>query len=253
VEQVAEDLYESSLTLAKNFSSPHGLITLHPSPHSVHALYPEVLKKLFSQDHDLFSIHLGESEAEQKYFAEGKGPLADLIQERGSPIAPSAPSALLALEREGFLDERVLAVHGNYFTEEELKLCAKRGVAIVHCSLSHQYFGHRSFPLEQAKKYGVSLALGTDSLASARSLSMLEVMRGAKENFPHLSLEEIFSMATVGGAKALKLFAQVGEIATGKKADIIGIRMGKISDPLEALFSAEMVEFSMINGRILIG
>lgn len=253
VEQVAEDLYENSLALAESFASPEARIRLHPSPHSVHALYPGVLKKVFSQGHDLFSIHLGESETEQKYFTEGKGSLAELIRERGSPIPPSAPSALRVLDQEGFLDDRVLAVHGNYFSEEELELCARRGVSIVHCPLSHQYFGHRPFPLVAAIRAGVNLALGTDSLASARSLSMLEVMRGAEKNFPQITREEIFSMATVGGAKALKLFAQVGEITAGKKSDIVGIRMEKKDDPLDALFSAEMVEFSMINGRILIG
>jgi cytosine/adenosine deaminase-related metal-dependent hydrolase len=253
VEEVAEDLRENSLALSQAFAPVGRRFTLHPSPHSIHALHPVVLKKVLSHDHDLFSIHLGESETEQKYFSEGSGSMADLIRERGSPIAPSAPSALRVLEQEGFLDGRILAVHGNYFSEEELKLCAGRGVSIVHCPLSHQYFGHRPFPMDQARRAGVNLALGADSLASARSLSMLEVLRGTGENFPDLSLEEIFAMATAGGAKALKLAAQAGEIAVGKKADIIGIRLGRNKSPLKALFEAETVEFSMIDGRILIG
>jgi aminodeoxyfutalosine deaminase len=253
VEQVAEDLCENSFALAQALASPNHKISLHPSPHSVHALYPAVLKKILSKDHDLVSIHLGESEAEQEYFSESKGAMAELIRERGSPLPPSATSALAVLEQEGFLDNRILSVHGNYFTDDELKLCAKRGVSIVHCPRSHQYFEHRPFPMDQAKKYGVNVALGTDSLASASSLSMLEVLRGARENFPQLTPNDIFSMATAHGAKALKLSQQIGAVVSGKKADIIGVRRANHQDPLESLFEAEQVEFSMIGGRLLIG
>ena len=253
VEQVAVELCENSFALAQALDSSTGKIRLHPSPHSVHALYPAVLKNILSQDHELVSIHLGESETEQKYFAESTGTMAELIRERGSPLSPSAGSALAVLEQNGFLDDRVLAIHGNYFTEEELKLCAQRHVSIVHCPLSHQYFSHRPFPIVAAIRLGVNVALGTDSLASASSLSMLEVLRGAQKNFPQLTNGEIFSMATHHGAMALKMSDQVGEIAPGKKADIIAIRSPKNRDPLEALFAAEQVEFSMIGGRMWIG
>jgi cytosine/adenosine deaminase-related metal-dependent hydrolase len=82
---------------------------------------------------------------------------------------------------------------------------------------------------------------------------MLEVLRGAEKNFPSLTRGEIFAMATAGGARALKLSDQVGSLARGKKADIIGIRREKNQDPLHSLFQGEQVEFSMVGGRLLIG
>lgn len=253
VPEVAQDLLDCSFALARDFEKAKGRFQIHPTPHSVHALDADVLKKAFAQGTEMFSIHLGESEAEQEYFSEGKGMMMDLIRERGSPLRPRAPSALQVLNQEGVLDEKILAVHGNYFSPEDLDLCAQRGVSIVHCPLSHQYFGHRPFPWHRAVQAGVNIALGTDSLASARSLSMLEVMRAAQADFPDIAPMEIFAAATRGGAKALKMADLVGRVAPGKKADLIGIGVAKNRPPLPALFKAEQVDFSMIGGQILIG
>lgn len=250
---VAKEINQSAKLLKKLFSSRSPLWEVYPSPHSVHALEPSVFDELMSENQQFYSIHLGESQAEQEYFSKGTGALQDLISERGSPLSHSHPSAVQELEEKGFLDPRILAIHGNYFSEEDLKLVAKRKLSVVHCPLSHQYFGHRPFPLEAAKKAGINLALGTDSMASSNSLSMLEILRATEKSFPSINREEIFSMATFGGAKALKMENQIGEIKVGAKADIIGLRTGEEKDPLELLFGAEQVEFSMINGQILIG
>lgn len=250
---VANEINESAKHLKKLFSSQSPLWEVYPSPHSVHALEPRVLNELMSEDQQFYSIHLGESQAEEEYFSKGTGALQELISERGSPLYHPQPSAVQELEEKGFLNSRVLAIHGNYFSEADLKLVAKRKVSVVHCPLSHQYFGHRPFPMEEAKKAGINLALGTDSLASSDSLSMLDILRATKKSFPSLNREEIFSMATVGGSKALRMENQIGEVKVGAKADIIGLRALEEKDPLELLFGAEQVEFSMINGQILIG
>jgi cytosine/adenosine deaminase-related metal-dependent hydrolase len=173
-----------------------------------------------------------------------------LIAERGNQLRRGTSSAVLELNEQGLLDDRILAVHGNYLNHEEIKLLARKKISVVHCPLSHRYFGHRPFPLQEALAAGINVALGTDSLASAASLSMLEVLRQVRNNFPDLSYEDIFRMATMGGAKALKLEKEIGEIIPGKKADIVGIPLAGKSSPLDALFSAEQVGFSMINGVI---
>ena len=150
------------------------------------------------------------------------------------------------------MNPNLLAIHGNYFSTEDIRLLAERDVSVVHCPLSHQYFGHRPFPLEKIQSAGINLALGTDSLASSQSLSMLEILRATQKNFSSLNREEIFSMATLGGARALKMENQLGILQTGAKADMIGLRNPGGKDALELLFQAEHVEFSMINGKMLI-
>ena len=101
-----------------------------------------------------------------------------------------------------------------------------------------------------ARSAGLNIALGTDSLASASTLSMLEVMQEVEREFPELKREEIFTMATQNGAKALKLEAVCGSLETGKKADLIALPSASLH-PLDALFRAETVETILIGGRFV--
>ena len=253
VPEVASGILEAGKQLADSLKETGSNFEIHPSPHSVHALEPNVLKELCSQKHGLLSIHLGESEAEQEYFSKGTGPMRELIAERGSDVKHSGSSALMELENCGFLDQRVLAIHGNYFSQQEIELCEQKNISIVHCPLSHQYFAHLSFPWKAARQASVNLALGTDSLASAASLSMLEVLRASLKSYSELDPEEVFKMATLGGAKALQMENKIGQIVPGKMADLIGVSLRGTQDPLQALFQAGQVDFSVIDGKLIVG
>ncbi len=250
VPEVAETLFNSAQHLKETYKQHNSRFEIIPSPHSIHAVAPEILERLFSSPHGLFSIHLAESLDEQQYF-QGSGPLHQLIAERSTPPHTSKTSALGEMLARAWLDSRTLIVHGNYLNDIELKIIGQKGISLVHCPFSHRYFNHRPFPLQGALQAGVNIALGTDSLASATSLSMLEVMREMERRFPKLDRETILSMATLGGAQALQLQDQVGNLSSGKKADAIAIRQLGHRDPLDALFAAEQVDFSMVDGVIL--
>lgn len=248
VPEVAHEVLAAADKLTEIYQGKFSRWQLTPSPHSVHALVPTVLEEILARPHGVYSVHLGESEDEARYFEEASGPLFDLIAERGKSLKHNFVSALQELESKGFFDDRIMAIHGNYFSPAELALCGRRGVSLVHCPFSHQYFGHQDFPLIDALAAEVNVALGTDSLASASTLSMLEVMRQVKKTYGTLDQEQIFAMATLGGAKALKMPHLIGEVQEEKKADLIGVRMGSHLRPLDALFAADHAEFSMIDG-----
>ena len=89
--EVAQEISGSAQDLKKIYSAQSPLWEVYPSPHSVHALEPEVLNQLMSAEQDFFSIHLGESQAEEEYFSKGEGDLQKLIEERGSPCAIPIP------------------------------------------------------------------------------------------------------------------------------------------------------------------
>ncbi len=251
IPEVAETLLNSAQALKNAYQQHSSRFEIIPSPHSIHAVAPEILEKLFSTPHSLFSIHLAESADEQEYFSQGSGPLYQLIAERSTPSKPLKSSGLEEMLSRAWLDEKILLIHGNYLNDSDLKILSQKRVSLVHCPFSHGYFDHQPFPLQQALHAGVNLALGTDSLASATSLSMLEVMREMERSFPQVSREEIFAMATLGGAMALHLQKEVGTLNSGKKADAIAVRRAGYSDSLDALFAADQVEFSMVDGVIL--
>ncbi|HKX13095.1 MAG TPA: amidohydrolase family protein [bacterium] len=247
VPEVAADMLKAAVHLQKAWENKSPNIQLCPSPHSVHALAPEILAKTLNLPEPVFSIHLAESQCEFDYFSRKSGAMHDFIASRGQPLEREADSAVRELAKLGKLNGRLMAVHGNYLDGPDLELLAKAGASLVHCPFSHGYFGHGPFPLTQARAAGLNIALGTDSLASASTLSMLEVMREMEKEFPELKREEIFTMATLNGAKALKLESVCGSLEAGKKADLIALPSAGFH-PLDALFRAETVEAILIGG-----
>jgi cytosine/adenosine deaminase-related metal-dependent hydrolase len=70
---------------------------------------------------------------------------------------------------------------------------------------------------------GLLICLGTDSLASTESLSILDEMRYLAEAFPQVSAKAMVRMATINGAKALGLEKVFGSLEPGKMASMVYI------------------------------
>jgi cytosine/adenosine deaminase-related metal-dependent hydrolase len=107
--------------------------------------------------------------------------------------------------------------------EKDMRLLAKNRTTVVHCPGSHDYFSHPPFKYRSMRRHGVSVCLGTDSLASNQSLSLFREMRLFKKNQPQVPAEEILAMVTVKPAQALGSGHQLGRIKPGYLADLIGI------------------------------
>jgi cytosine/adenosine deaminase-related metal-dependent hydrolase len=214
------------------------------SPHSLYAVHEEILEEIFNKkkENDLFSIHLLESDDEDRFFRKQDGPLAVYVQERGGDLSFPVSSPIKWLAANRWLGSHTLLVHGNYLSEEEIELLQRYGAGVIHSPGSHQFFGHRRFPLEELKKRGIPVALATDSFASNESLSMLREMRLLKTNYPDLTSDEILRMATEDGAKILRMGKEIGTLEPGKKADLIAV-----AGP--DFLNATDVNFMMIDGQ----
>jgi len=255
VREVAEDI----LGAAEEFERLYGdspRFRVIASPHSVHAVHRDILPKLFQSPRPVLSIHLAESEDEDRYFREKKGPLFDLIAQRNAGEIRESPlqsSAIRQLENLGLLSSQIMLVHGNYLDESDVDLVARHNISVVHCPSSRAYFFHRQFPLTRLREGKVNIALGTDSLGSGDSLSMLDQIRIARAHHPEVSAEDWIHFATLGGATALKMEKEIGSITPGKKADLIAFQMkGKGQDPseiVEQALQATRAHFVMIDGK----
>jgi cytosine/adenosine deaminase-related metal-dependent hydrolase len=224
------------------------------TPHSLYAVHREVLEAIFKSPRAPLSLHLLESSDENQFFREGRGPLADLIRERGgaAPIPDTSPIHWLHHVGAPFMapgrDESrpyVLLVHGNYLQPTEIQLLQTSGASVIHCPGSHRFFGHQRFSYEALRNAGIQVGLGTDSLASNAEISMLREMRLFHEAYPEVAVEEIVKMATLDGAKALGLESEIGSIEIGKKADLVAV-LGR------DLMSASEASFAMIAGKRII-
>ena len=158
------------------------------APHAAYSCSPELLAAVIK--HQLsaklpITIHACESQEDADLFASGSGPL----QEYCRRIFPDAPqhhgtSPIQWLESKGLLPDHALIVHGNHLDETDMDILLNRKATVVHCHSSHAFFGHKPFPDRELNARGIPVCLGTDSLASGYSLSMLDQIRLFRKNFP---------------------------------------------------------------------
>jgi cytosine/adenosine deaminase-related metal-dependent hydrolase len=221
------------------------------SPHAPHTVSERLfirLKKTAGERAVPFTTHLAETKEEVEYIRDGRGPLRDFLEKRGrlpDGFEGTGESPVSFLNQCSVLGG-TLAVHLNRLEEGDVELLSSAGAVPVFCPGSSKWFGReRLLPLEELLEAGLKPAIGTDSLASNSSLSMLDELRTAAGYFPKIPREIFIRMATVNGARALGING--GAIEKGKAADLIAFRMTGSRDPFDALFSAEKADFVLIS------
>ena len=75
------------------------------------------------------------------------------------------------------------------------------------------------------------MSIGTDSLASNRSLSMLDELKFLANNYEELSSETLISLLTINGAKSLKLKG-IGKLEKNWQADLIVVGISDDQRPV---------------------
>jgi guanine deaminase len=153
-------------------------------------------------------------------------------------------------ERFGLVGERCIYAHGIHLSESELGRIASTGTSLAHCPSSNLFLGSGLFRLADANDHGIDVALGTD-VGAGTTFSMPRTMLDAYkvQKLQHHAVHpvELFYLATLGGAKALRMDKICGNFASGKAADVVVIdwqegsllseRMNRSSDPTELLFA----------------
>jgi aminodeoxyfutalosine deaminase len=213
---------------ALNFECASPLYQVGLAPHAPYSVSPELfrrLSQLAEQYNCPLSSHVAETQEESRFLMAGDNSLEKLLKERSvwdfrwqSPYK----TPVQYLSSLGSLD-RLIAVHCN-FISDDLDIMVKEKVNAVFCPQSTNWFRRTQLmPVRALLDRGMTVALGTDSLASNNSLNFLDELRMADKLLPDVSRKEILTMATRGGAEALGL--QCGMLAPGKKADLIGFRV----------------------------
>jgi len=225
-------------------------VSLAPhAPYSVSpALFAAIRADLDAHPGQMTSVHLGESPEEMEFIRRGTGPWRTLLEELDVwtdawDVPGTTPVAYL--EQLGFLDRRVLAVHGVQFDGDDLDRLRVRDMTIVSCPRSNQHVGVGAPPLEAFYAMNVNVAFGTDSLASTPDLNMFAELAEARRLAPRVSARTLLESATRRGAVALGFEDGYGTLEAGKRAQIIAVRIpSDVSDVEEYLLSG--IEPSMI-------
>jgi aminodeoxyfutalosine deaminase len=174
------------------------------------------------------SVHLAESPEEVEFVATGQGPWRALLEDVGSwdpAWVPPGTSPVKYLVDAGFLDRRVLAVHGVQAGPADLDRLAALGVTLVTCPRSNRYTGVGDPPVSAFYASGVRVAIGTDSLASAPDLNLFEELAALRRLAPDVPAAALVDSATRQGARALGVDGALGTIAPGKADALIAVRI----------------------------
>jgi cytosine/adenosine deaminase-related metal-dependent hydrolase len=205
------------------------------SPHAPYstddAVYEEALHAAESRGWPV-TTHLAETREEIEFLATGGGPLRDLLDRRGALDAASAPfggTPVEFAERVGLLESGALLVHMNYLTDGDLEMVAGSPCSVAYCPRAHAFFEHGPHRFREMLAAGINVCLGTDSLASNDSLSVMDEWRFLHRARPELDLPTLLRMSTIGAAAALGIDGEVGSLEPGKLADFIAIPVSSLS------------------------
>jgi len=203
------------------------------------------------------TTHLAESDEEFEMFAAARGPLHEMLASMRRPMNDCGRATPFAhLWNAGAIDSQWLLAHMNQLSEADFALIAglPRGGKpnVVHCPGTHRYFGREPFPWQRLSALGANLCVGTDSLASTDSLSLLTELRRLGKIEPSLTGEQLLRTVTRHPARALRREGQLGKIAPGALADLIAIPVSaSVADVHEEIVQYDRpVPWMMIDGQI---
>jgi cytosine/adenosine deaminase-related metal-dependent hydrolase len=169
-----------------------------------------------------WSLHLAESADETEYLVHGGGPLADLLSDRGiegADVSVPGMRSVPYMETLGCLDERLVAVHLVQIDDDDIDLLARRGVRPCLCPSSNLHIAGRLPPAAAMLAAGLRPALGTDSPVSSEGFDLFREMEILLD--AGLDAAILLSMATLHGAEALRLEADLGRIEKGRQPALI--------------------------------
>ncbi len=188
--------------------------------HSTYSVKDKHFKEIANRGEAPLSIHFMESEAERELF-EQRGTMWEWYQRvgfecdflhYGSPakrIVNSIPK-----------DRSVMLIHNVAVNQEDINVIMDYFTAPVYwvlCPRSNEFISSLTPPVELLMRNGLNICVGTDSLASNYSLSMLDEVQALTRLGAPLS--KSLTWATEVGAKALQI-SDLGEVRVGCRAKI---------------------------------
>ena len=202
------------------------LLTPALSPHAPYSTSAEIYRQCIASGLSICT-HIAETKEELEFLSSGTGAFVGYLEAFGISTAgwhPPQATPMQYMKTLGVLQKKSLLAHCNYLTDADVTTLAESGASVVFCPRSHHYFYHTDHPIVQLIERGINVAIGTDSLASNWSLSLLDELKFLARTQPCIRPETLFDMATCNGAKGLGL-AQVGRLEKDWQADIIAVQI----------------------------
>jgi 5-methylthioadenosine/S-adenosylhomocysteine deaminase len=191
--------------------------------------------------------------------------LSETRQENDDSLSARHMTPTKVLDTLGVLTGRTVAAHCVWVDEADMAILKARGVGIAHCPSSNMKLASGVAPVVRMLALDLPVGLGPDGPAGSNNdFNMFEEMDLAAKlakvttlNPEVLPASTALEMATIRGARALGMEKEIGSLETGKRADLILVRVDRpnavpMYDPISQMVYAlkgEDVRDVMVNGK----
>ncbi|NLK52289.1 MAG: 5'-deoxyadenosine deaminase [Syntrophomonadaceae bacterium] len=174
---------------------------------------------------------------------------------------------VLYLHKIGLTGPNLLLAHCIWLDPAEMQVLQETGTRVAHCPSSNLKLASGIAPVPELLSRGISVSLGADGAPCGNNLDMFMEMRLAallhKVSYGPTAMPaaQVLKMATIEGARALGLAAEIGSLEVGKRADLILVNLDQLHQApstgvdlvsrLVYATRASDVETTVIDGRIV--
>ena len=194
--------------------------------------------------------------------------LSETKRENDETLVKRGKTPTAVLDELGVFNGRTVAAHAVWVNDADLQILRAHHVGIAHCPSSNMKLASGAAPVVKMLALDLAVGLGTDGPAGSNNdLDMFEEMDLASKmqklvtSDPEvLPARQALEMATIRGAAALGMEKEIGSVESGKRADLITVRLDRANAvPLYDVYSqmvyalkASDVRDVMINGRLVV-
>ncbi len=188
--------------------------------------------------------------------------IAETTQEVDAILKEHGARPVEFLHRLGFAGKNTVFVHCVLLSNEEIEMLVESGTHVVHCPTNHMKLAKGFTPVPKLLQAGVNVALGVDMMTDLFAEVRQEVLLQSIHNSNPAVMPPLtaLQMATLHGARALGMEAELGSLDVGKRADIIcvglsDIRNQPVLDPIWTLVHRAQgsdVAHVVVDGQVVV-
>lgn len=211
-------------------------LNINLTPHSCYTMSPKLLELTIKEAiiSGYLSYHSQESSEEEDLIRFGTGPLAENYKNRGLSTPPITGRGALEYfinridKSLGFngkekIDGKINFVHNVAIDEDSIQIAKDRfrSPFFTLCPLSNIFIHRVLPPIRLMLRHELDLCIGTDSLSSNKTLSMIDEIKCINQSFKEIEIGELFYWGCYNGAKVIGEERDLGSIEVGKKPGLV--------------------------------
>lgn len=230
--EVAERMFNHSKTNYDAFTK--SFIATSIVPHASYSVSEDLWRHIIPYfERKVVSIHNQETVFEDDFFLQGTGDFVrmyEMMKIENSFFSPSKKSSLQTYFHKLSGADSVILVHNTFTGAADVDYVMQQAVAsgqlvsFCLCVNANRYIEDKLPPVEMLYNHNCNLVIGTDSLASNWSLSVLDEIKTIRQYFPLIPITEMLRWATFNGAKAFQMNDKLGTFKKGKQPGVLCIK-----------------------------